>query len=77
MAREDPKNREKPLAGEDLKNRVEWLDEERRKDKASLAKLEERLANLTGILEFAGQATAGNEFPADEDEHPDPAAEDR
>ncbi len=51
MAREDPKNREKPLAGEDLKNRVDWLDGERRKDKALLATLEERLANLTGILD--------------------------
>ncbi len=51
MAREDQKNREKPLAGEDLKNRVEWLDEERRKDKALLAKLEERMANLAGIID--------------------------
>jgi len=39
------------MAGEDLKNRVDWLDAERRKDKALLAKLEERLANVTGILE--------------------------
>jgi hypothetical protein len=39
------------MAGEDLKNRVDWLDEERRKDKALLAKLEERLANLTGMLD--------------------------
>ncbi|MBN2084198.1 MAG: hypothetical protein JW748_03170 [Anaerolineales bacterium] len=38
------------MAGEDLKNRVDWLDEERRKDKALLAKLEERLANLTGVV---------------------------
>jgi chromosome segregation ATPase len=34
------------MAGEDLKNRVDWLDEERRKDKALLAKLEERLAGI-------------------------------
>ncbi|MGB7538837.1 MAG: hypothetical protein WBM17_09875 [Anaerolineales bacterium] len=39
------------MAGEDLKNRVDWLDEERRKDRALLAKLEERLVNLTGGLE--------------------------
>src|SRR4030042_5203897 len=39
------------MAGEYLKNRVDWLDEERRKDKALLAKLEERLAGLTGALE--------------------------
>jgi chromosome segregation ATPase len=51
MAKEDQKNREKPMAGEDLKNRVDWLDEERRKDKALLAKLEERLAGVTGALE--------------------------
>jgi hypothetical protein len=51
MAKEDPKNREKQMAGEDLKNRVDWLDEERRKDKALLAKLEERMAGLTGSLE--------------------------
>jgi hypothetical protein len=51
MPKEDPKNREKPMAGEDLKNRVEWLDEERRKDKALLAKLEERVAGLAGSLE--------------------------
>ncbi len=51
MAKEDQKNREKPMAGEDLKNRVDWLDEERRKDKALLAKLEERLAGVTSALE--------------------------
>jgi hypothetical protein len=51
MAREESKNREKSMAGEDLKNRVDWLDGERRKDKALLAKLEERLANMTGMLE--------------------------
>ncbi|MBN1439500.1 MAG: hypothetical protein JW929_08830 [Anaerolineales bacterium] len=51
MAKEDRKAREKPMAGEDLKNRVDWLDEERRKDKALLAKLEERLATLSGALE--------------------------
>ncbi len=39
------------MAGEDLKNRVDWLDGERRKDKALLAKLEERLANLAGVLD--------------------------
>jgi hypothetical protein len=51
MAKEDQKNREKIMVGEDLKNRVDWLDEERRKDKALLAKLEERLAGFTGGLE--------------------------
>ncbi len=51
MAREESKNREKSMAREDLKNRVDWLDGERRKDKALLAKLEERLANMTGMLE--------------------------
>ena len=39
------------MAGEDLKNRVDWLDEERRKDKALLAKLEERIAGMTGAVE--------------------------
>jgi uncharacterized phage infection (PIP) family protein YhgE len=51
MAKDDPKNREKPLAGEDLKNRVDWLDTERRKDKALLAKLEERLTGLASAVE--------------------------
>jgi chromosome segregation ATPase len=51
MAKEEQKNRGKPMAGEDLKNRVDWLDEERRKDKALLAKLEERLAGVTNALE--------------------------
>jgi hypothetical protein len=31
------------MAGEDLSHRVDWLDEERRKDKAALARLEETL----------------------------------
>jgi DNA repair exonuclease SbcCD ATPase subunit len=35
------------MAGEDLKHRVDWLDGERRKDKALLAKLEERLKTMT------------------------------
>jgi chromosome segregation ATPase len=39
------------MAGEDLKNRVDWLDEERRKDKALLAKLDERLSGALGALE--------------------------
>jgi chromosome segregation ATPase len=51
MAKEDQKSRGKPMAGEDLKNRVDWLDEERRKDKALLSKLEERLAGVTDALE--------------------------
>jgi hypothetical protein len=38
------------MAGEDLKNRVDWLDDERRKDKALLAKLEERLAGMTDAV---------------------------
>ncbi len=50
MAREDIKQRELPLAGEDLKNRVDWLDAERRKDKALLAQLEERLTNALGVI---------------------------
>jgi chromosome segregation ATPase len=51
MARDEKKKSGKPLAGEDLKNRVDWLDEERRKDKALLAKLEERLAGMAEKLE--------------------------
>jgi len=43
------------MAGEDLKNRVDWLDEERRKDKAQLAKLEERLAGMTTASESHGK----------------------
>ena len=43
------------MAGEDLKNRVDWLDEERRKDKALLAKLEERLAGMTAASESHGK----------------------
>jgi chromosome segregation ATPase len=43
------------MAGEDLKNRVDWLDEERRKDKAQLAKLEERLAGMTAASEAHGK----------------------
>jgi predicted RNase H-like HicB family nuclease len=43
------------MAGEDLKNRVDWLDEERRKDKAQLAKLEERLAGMTAASESHGK----------------------
>ena len=43
------------MAGEDLKNRVDWLDEERRKDKAQLAKLEERLAGITAASESHGK----------------------
>jgi hypothetical protein len=51
MAKDDQKNRGKPMAGEDLINRVDWLDAERRKDKALLAKLEERLAGIIGTLD--------------------------
>jgi chromosome segregation ATPase len=43
------------MAGEDLKNRVNWLDGERRKDKALLAKLEERLAGLEASLNSQGK----------------------
>jgi chromosome segregation ATPase len=43
------------MAGEDLKNRVNWLDGERRKDKALLAKLEERLAGLEASLKSQGK----------------------
>ena len=43
------------MAGEDLKNRVDWLDEERRKDKALLAKLEERLAGMITASESHGK----------------------
>jgi hypothetical protein len=43
------------MAGEDLKNRVDWLDEERRKDKALLATLEERLAGITAASESHGK----------------------
>jgi len=50
MAKEESKNREKPMAGEDLSHRVDWLDAERRKDKALLAQLEERLAGVTATL---------------------------
>lgn len=39
------------MAGEDLKNRVNWLDEERRKDKALLTKLEEKLSGLAAAAE--------------------------
>jgi chromosome segregation ATPase len=38
------------MAGEDLKHRVDWLDGERRKDKALLAKLEERLKTMTATI---------------------------
>lgn len=38
------------MAGEDLKHRVDWLDGERRKDKALLAKLEERLKTMTAAV---------------------------
>jgi chromosome segregation ATPase len=51
MAKENQRTGGKPTAGEDLKHRVDWLDDERRKDKALLAKLEERLAGMTGALE--------------------------
>jgi chromosome segregation ATPase len=50
MAREESKKSGKPTAGEDLKNRVDWLDDERRKDRALLAKLEERLAGAADTL---------------------------
>jgi hypothetical protein len=43
------------MAGEDLKNRIDWLDDERRKDKASLAKLEERLAGMIAASESHGK----------------------
>jgi hypothetical protein len=43
------------MAGEDLKNRIDWLDEERRKDKAILAKLEERLVGMTAASESHGK----------------------
>lgn len=39
------------MAGEDLKHRVDWLDEERRKDKATLAKLEEQLKAQTAVAQ--------------------------
>jgi hypothetical protein len=39
------------MAGEDLKNRVGWLDDERRKDKALLAKLEERLTGMADTVQ--------------------------
>jgi DNA repair exonuclease SbcCD ATPase subunit len=39
------------MAGEDLKNRVDWLDEERRKTKAALTKLEERLKTQAGVAD--------------------------
>ncbi len=35
---------------EQIKKRLEWLDEERRKDKATIAALQERLASLEGNL---------------------------
>jgi hypothetical protein len=50
MAREESKNREKPMAGADFTSRVDWLDDERRKDKALLATLEERLTGLTDAV---------------------------
>jgi hypothetical protein len=43
------------MAGEDLKNRIDWLDDERRKDKATLAKLEERLVGMTAASESHGK----------------------
>jgi DNA repair exonuclease SbcCD ATPase subunit len=43
------------MAGEDLKNRIDWLDEERRKDKATLSKLEERLAGMITASESHGK----------------------
>jgi chromosome segregation ATPase len=43
------------MAGEDLKNRIDWLDDERRKDKATLAKLEERLAGMIAASESHGK----------------------
>jgi chromosome segregation ATPase len=55
MAKEEQKKRGSPIAGEDLKNRVDWLDEERRRDKSLLAKLEERLAGVAAALESQGK----------------------
>jgi hypothetical protein len=43
------------MAGEDLKNRIDWLDDERRKDKANLSKLEERLAGMIAASESHGK----------------------
>ncbi len=43
------------MAGEDLKNRIDWLDDERRKDKAVLAKLEERLVGMVAASESHGK----------------------
>jgi hypothetical protein len=43
------------MAGEDLKNRIDWLDDERRKDKAVLAKLEERLVGMIAASESHGK----------------------
>jgi hypothetical protein len=43
------------MAGEDLKNRIDWLDDERRKDKATLAKLEERLVGMIAASESHGK----------------------
>ena len=40
---------------EQLNNRVDWLDDERRKDKLAIATLEERLANLESNLPPLGQ----------------------
>jgi hypothetical protein len=43
------------MAGEDLKNRIDWLDDERRKDKTNLSKLEERLAGIIAASESHGK----------------------
>jgi hypothetical protein len=39
------------MAGEDLTHRLDWLDEERRKDKTALAKLEEQLKAQTAAMQ--------------------------
>ncbi len=53
------------MADEQFQKRVDWLDEERRKDKAEIASLEERVRSLEGslsaankvVLELSGELT--------------------
>jgi chromosome segregation ATPase len=46
------------MADEHFQKRVDWLDEERRKDKAEIASMEERIRSLEGSLTAANKVVA-------------------
>ncbi|MCJ7717006.1 MAG: hypothetical protein MUO54_10880, partial [Anaerolineales bacterium] len=51
------------MDNEQLEKRIKWLDDERRKDKAIISELEDRLEELEGKLDAAGKKQT--EFDSD------------